>query len=110
MDKTIVPCGLVWFTILKFAVGPCQESRGWLHVSWLFVEPEEDCWGWDAIVGRAVGRTPPVDGVTSVPCVFNVGRGGGVLVGAAVIVAVGGAEVGVGAACCVSATMVKAAA
>ena len=89
----------------------------------LELEPEEaggGCSGaWDVNAGRAVGRIAPtpvpvvgatkVPGVTCVPWVFSVGRGGGVLVGAEVGVAVGG-TVAVGMASWVSATMVNAAA
>src|SRR5512147_748520 len=43
MPKTIVPFGLVWLATVKYAVGPCQDVRGWLHGSWLVPELETTC-------------------------------------------------------------------
>ena len=82
--------------MVKFAVGPCQAVRGWLHASWLsvllvFVEVLGDCGvKVGMFVGMFVGRT--------VPTASEVGNGGGVFVGKAVGagVSVGGRGVAVG--------------
>lgn len=101
----IVPSGLVRLAMLKFAVGPCQEVRGWLQLFWLPPELDVgcDCGTCCVKVAAPVGIDPGVS---------EVGRGKGVLeggrVGAAVFV--GGTGVAVGTAACVSATMVSAAA
>jgi len=83
--------------MLKFAVGPCHEVRGWLQLPSVVEEldPEEaggGCSGaCEVKLGSAVGSSPPTPAVaTCVPWVLRVGRGGGVLVGAEVGVTVGG--------------------
>src|SRR5512138_1286621 len=117
MERMIVPSGLVWFTIVKLAVGPCQAGRGWLQIVSVLTEPDA---GWGACtccvnVGKAVGSaTPGCVMVVGVPCgVPRPGNGGTVFVGTAAVglgASVGGMGVAVGMACWVSATIVKAAA
>jgi len=106
MDNTMVPWGRLWFAMLKFAVGPCQDVSGWLQISGLSPEPPEDCGACCVNVGAFAGS------VSGVPGVPEVGKGMGVVVAAGVglAVAVGGTGVAVGTACSVSATMVRAAA
>ena len=101
MPKTIVPFGLVLFTIVKFAVGPCQEIKGWLHGS-LLPELEEDG---GVNVGKAVGNAKPG---ASNSGVLEVGKAGGLSVGRGIglAVSVGGIEVLVGIAWRVCAAIV----
>jgi len=87
------------------AVGPCQDVSGWLQISWLLEEPEDDCADCGVNVGSPVGSATPVDGVETVedvegvPCVSSVGKGGCVSVGRGATVSVGGTGVAVGKAC-----------
>lgn len=110
MDRMIVPCGFVWLTMLKFAVGPCQLVKGWLHGSWLLPPPElEGACGVN--VGKAVGKAIAPGAVVASAPVPWVGKGGMVLVGRGMGLAVSvGRGVLVGMACCVRTTMVRAAA
>ena len=101
----MVPSGFVWLAMVKLAVGPSQDVRGWLQISWLSPELEVAwacgaCW---VNVGALAGSN------SAVP---EVGRGKGVLLGGGVRlgVSVGGMGVAVGAAPSVSATIVNAAA
>ncbi len=105
MDKTIV--SLFAWVMVKFAVGPCQDVKAWLHRSWLFPELElEGAWGVNA--GKPVGATIPGDSVAGVPIV---GKGGTVSVGRGIGLAVSvGTAVLVGIAWRVCAAMVEAAA
>lgn len=83
---------------LKLADGPCQDVRGWLQGS--AVAP--DAAGWDVNVGTIVGDASSI----------TFGKAEGVSVGRSVgaTATVGGTGVLLGAAACVSATMVNAAA
>jgi hypothetical protein len=101
MDRTIVPSGWVWLAILKLAVGPCQEVRGWLQTSCVLPPPKLEvgcdcgtCWvklALSVVVGAPVGMVPGVPEVAS---------GRGVLEGGSVglAVSVGGMGVAVGTA------------
>ncbi len=82
IDKTIVSF-LAW-DMLKVAVGPCQDVKGWLHGSWLLPEFEfEGAWGVNA--GKLVGTAIPGESVAGVPIV---GKGGTVSVGRGIGLAV----------------------
>jgi hypothetical protein len=109
MESTIVPSGLVSLAMVKFAVRPCQDVRGWLQISWLSPALEFRV-GWTCGAGW-VRVAAPVGSNCAVP---EVGKGRGVFVLVAGEVglegSVGDREVAVGAACWVWATMVKAAA
>ena len=91
-----MPCGLVSLTMLKVAVGPCQDVSGLLQLSAVtFADEVVGCWG--IKVGMLVGVLT-IDG-----SLVNVGDAMDVSVatGVAVSVAVGGTSVLVGRAACV---------
>ena len=87
MDRTIVPSGLVWLEILKFAVGPCQAVRGWLQLSCVSPPAELDV-GCDCGAGWVKLALSVVEVAGNVPGVPDVGKGKGVLEGGSVRLAV----------------------
>src|SRR5690554_3161864 len=105
MDRTIVPCGWLWFAMLKLAVGPCQDVRGWLQISSFPLDPPEDTGGAGGVkVGALAGRVAVASPVPGVPEVVGKGMAVFVASGVSLAVGVGGKGVAVGTACSVCAT------